>query len=546
MSLQPQQKPRSRSLQPLGPPEIKTSRPYPVRLDQIETENNYRLISEYQKEIARHYRNLEVNSAVEPKCIDQQPELEWYMRPYLIDFLLEIHACYKLKPHTLFLTCNIIDRYCATRQAYKHHYHLVGCTALWIAAKYEDKKSRVPTVRELVAMCRNNFDENMFKDMEICILKTLNWSLGHTSLEDALQLAVTCARDDSDPRFKKDSQMECATIVVGRYLCELSLFERAYLCFPTSMVATAAHLIACSMLDIPIGAKSLERITLAYEVNSRRKMMRENRGENSENTEPKVYAPLVIDFEGLETVTQLRQLALLFVKSLRKPSELLFTKYRSLGVIGIVNDFMMREETVLSKLNPVLESVSREADEPFLSNLLYNPQVVSIANIVLGIDLNWDQMIKDEVSQELQPVFASPFAVPNRPPIAQYMPTTPYRYTRTNSGSSPMPMTPPSVTSQSSTFSSFSSQTSYSSCPPSENLNDSMVDIISKDPKKTHNSRDSTNTIDMRGEGTPTLQDKYASHYPTSSPIDMYDENESYSDAHSYPMTSPLSSQLEF
>jgi hypothetical protein len=48
---------------------------------------------------------------------------------------------------------NIVDRYVSKRVVYKKHYQLVGCAALWIAAKFEDAKDRVPTVRELADMC---------------------------------------------------------------------------------------------------------------------------------------------------------------------------------------------------------------------------------------------------------------------------------------------------------------------------------------------------------------------------------------------------------
>lgn len=62
------------------------------------------------------------------------------MRPYLIDFLVEIHSQYRLRPETLHLAVNIADRYTSKRIVYKRHYQLVGCAALWVAAKFEDAK----------------------------------------------------------------------------------------------------------------------------------------------------------------------------------------------------------------------------------------------------------------------------------------------------------------------------------------------------------------------------------------------------------------------
>lgn len=55
-----------------------------------------------------------------------QPELEWYMRPYLVDFLIEIHQQHGLRPETLYLAINIVDRYVSKRIVFKKHYQLVG------------------------------------------------------------------------------------------------------------------------------------------------------------------------------------------------------------------------------------------------------------------------------------------------------------------------------------------------------------------------------------------------------------------------------------
>jgi len=96
------------------------------------------------------------------ELIDMQPELQWYMRPYLVDFLIEIHQQYRLRPETLYLALNIVDRYVSKRIVYKKHYQLVGCAALWIASKFEDAKDRVPTVEDLCAVCCSAYDQSAF------------------------------------------------------------------------------------------------------------------------------------------------------------------------------------------------------------------------------------------------------------------------------------------------------------------------------------------------------------------------------------------------
>lgn len=69
--------------------------------------------------------------------MDLQPELKAYMKPYLVEFLVEIHQQFRLRPEVLYLSLNIVDRYVSKRVVFKKHYQLVGCAALWIAAKFE-------------------------------------------------------------------------------------------------------------------------------------------------------------------------------------------------------------------------------------------------------------------------------------------------------------------------------------------------------------------------------------------------------------------------
>ena len=65
------------------------------------------------------------------------------MRCILLDWLIEVHLKFKLRPETLFLTVNIIDR-CLALSALarfaitKHTLQLLGVTALMIASKFEE------------------------------------------------------------------------------------------------------------------------------------------------------------------------------------------------------------------------------------------------------------------------------------------------------------------------------------------------------------------------------------------------------------------------
>ncbi|KAG5654748.1 hypothetical protein H0H81_003756 [Sphagnurus paluster] len=167
------------------------------------------------------------------QSMDQQPEIRWHMRPCLVDFLVEIHFTFRLRPETLYLTLNIIDRYVSRRIVYIKHYQLVGCAALWIAAKFEDAKERVPTVQDLAQICRDTYEESAFIQMEGHVLSTIQWTLGHPTAEAWLRL-MCCGPIMEEPKVQH----------VARFLMEITLFYREFIMYPPSSIALAALTLA--------------------------------------------------------------------------------------------------------------------------------------------------------------------------------------------------------------------------------------------------------------------------------------------------------------
>lgn len=194
---------------------------------------------EYLEDIMQHMHNLEDETLPDANLIDLQREIQWYMRPYLIDFLIEAHAAFALLPETLFLTVNLLDRYCSRRVVYKQHYQLVGCAALLIAAKYGDKKDRVPQIHELNNMCCGLYDAGMFTQMEMHVLNTLEWAIGHPTVDFFQQLLVTEEGDD-----REVEQM-------AAYLCEISLYHRDFVSTKPSMMARTSLALARAILGRP-------------------------------------------------------------------------------------------------------------------------------------------------------------------------------------------------------------------------------------------------------------------------------------------------------
>lgn len=173
------------------------------------------------------------------QSIEIQTEIQWFMRPYLLDFLLEAHHAFQLLPETLHLAVNLLDRYCSRRVVYKRHYQLVGCASLLIAAKYGDRKERVPTIRELKSMCCSLYDDDMFTQMEWHVLQTLNWVIGHATVTSFLQMAF------SGVAF--DPELEHMTW----YIMELALYHKEFIPVLPSVMARSSLALARCILNRP-------------------------------------------------------------------------------------------------------------------------------------------------------------------------------------------------------------------------------------------------------------------------------------------------------
>lgn len=171
--------------------------------------------------------------------IDMQREIQWFMRPYLVDFLIEAHAAFALLPETLFLTINLLDRYCSKRVVYKQHYQLVGCAALLIASKYGDKKDRVPQIHELNNMCCGLYDAGMFTQMEMHVLNTLEWNIGHPTIDFFSQLMVAEEQDDEEVEH------------MAAYMSEIALYHRDFVSVKSSTMARCSLTLARAVLGRP-------------------------------------------------------------------------------------------------------------------------------------------------------------------------------------------------------------------------------------------------------------------------------------------------------
>jgi hypothetical protein len=97
------------------------------------------------------------------------------MRAVLIDWLVDVGNRFSMLHQTLAMTVNIIDRYLAEVEVPSQKLHLVGLSALFLSAKYEEIYP--PDLKDYITICDSKYSANEMIEVEGHMLLVLNWGL---------------------------------------------------------------------------------------------------------------------------------------------------------------------------------------------------------------------------------------------------------------------------------------------------------------------------------------------------------------------------------
>ena len=64
-------------------------------------------------------QNIEKETQPDPTYMKRQPHVNENVRAILVDWLINVHAKFKLLPETLYITINLVDRYLSIQQIEK-------------------------------------------------------------------------------------------------------------------------------------------------------------------------------------------------------------------------------------------------------------------------------------------------------------------------------------------------------------------------------------------------------------------------------------------
>lgn len=209
------------------------------------------MVAEYGDEIFGYMRDLEASTKPGERSyktddtkqikmlpnahyMDNQAEIQWSMRSVLMGWLVQVHHRFGLLPETLFLCVNYIDRFLSCKVVSLGKLQLVGATAIFVAAKYEE--INCPSVQEIVYMVDGGYTVDEILKAERFMLSMLQFELGWPGPMSFLR------------RISKADDYDLETRTLAKYFLELTIMDERFVGSPPSFLAAGAHSLARMML----------------------------------------------------------------------------------------------------------------------------------------------------------------------------------------------------------------------------------------------------------------------------------------------------------
>ena len=220
------------------PNDIKTTTDSNESKDTLNILNNYSSKNEYLDEI---YINLlldekKFKNKINPEYFSFQKSINYKMRSILIDWIIEIHFYFKFLKKTLFQTVYIIDAYLSKKNIDKKFLQLLGVASLLISCK--ENEIIYPSLNKLIQLTDNAFTISELKNMEIKIMKTLNFDVLSPTAEEFFEINAEF--------FNFSDEHMC----VGEYFLKCSLIGYNMLKYNQSTIAIACGYIIMKCFNL--------------------------------------------------------------------------------------------------------------------------------------------------------------------------------------------------------------------------------------------------------------------------------------------------------
>ena len=164
------------------------------------------------------------------KYMTEQPDIGEAARTVLFEWMIEVNIKLHAMTDTIFLACNVADRFFSKRSVTRRRLQLVGTSAMLIALKYEEDHQL--EIRDLVYMTNRACKHEDIVKMERIMLDSLSFNLGFPTPIQFLR------------RFSRAAHSDLFMHTLNKYLMELTIPEYNMLKYLPSEIAAAAVFIA--------------------------------------------------------------------------------------------------------------------------------------------------------------------------------------------------------------------------------------------------------------------------------------------------------------
>ena len=172
-----------------------------------------------------------------------QTEVTEKMRSILIKWIISVHHQKLLTSETLFNCVKYVDIVLSKQSIPKNELQLLGATALWMAAKLDERKSVKTT--ELAELCSENYEKSRFCQYETLIINALDYNLQFPTVKSFLRRYLTAIAADE------------RLISIASFLCEATLLSYDLQYERQSVVALAVISLAILANGEAINVKTL-------------------------------------------------------------------------------------------------------------------------------------------------------------------------------------------------------------------------------------------------------------------------------------------------
>lgn len=196
-----------------------------------EAHDKVQSVAEYAPEIADQLFHDEAIFMPRADYMEGQQDINGKMRAILVDWLVEVHMKYRLRPETLFLAVNLIDRYMSLLPVLRRRLQLLGVVAMFVAAKFEEIDP--PKATDFVYITDNTYSKEELFQMECNMLSTLEFQVVAPTAAHFVNQFVK-ANSCENPRHAE----------VIKYIMELALLDLRMIRHRPSHLVAAAVLLS--------------------------------------------------------------------------------------------------------------------------------------------------------------------------------------------------------------------------------------------------------------------------------------------------------------